>query len=224
MASDSFTGSNGVALPTHDSNWVLTGTDDYGIIYGNGVGISIWSESLYRYTGSNGNTSQIIVKGGFGDRVGPCVRMGASAYGYCLHFTDVSGSNWTRISLYKNAGWFAYIASGTWAVASEYTIRLVASGTSSPVTLTAYVNGSSVGSTEDSSSPITSGLSGLWVTGGADNAVTLGDDWTDGDSAPSGNPWYYYAQQLRSLKDKWKGLLTIPSLEEVKLYGRARYA
>jgi len=35
----------------------------------------------------------------------------------------------------------------------------------------------------------------------------------------SGNPWYYYAQQLRSLKDKWRGLLQIPSLEEVRLYG-----
>lgn len=43
-------------------------------------------------------------------------------------------------------------------------------------------------------------------------------------SGASGNPWYYYAQQLRSLKDKWRGLLTIPSLEEVKLYGRMRHA
>lgn len=42
-------------------------------------------------------------------------------------------------------------------------------------------------------------------------------------AAASGNPWYYYAQQLRSLKDKWRGLLTIPSLAEVKLYGRMRH-
>lgn len=42
-------------------------------------------------------------------------------------------------------------------------------------------------------------------------------------AAPSGNPWYYYAQQLRALKDTWRGLLQVPSLEEVKLYGRMRH-
>lgn len=46
----------------------------------------------------------------------------------------------------------------------------------------------------------------------------------NGTAAASGNPWWYYAQQLRSLKDKWRGLLTTPSLEEVRLYGRAAHA
>lgn len=46
----------------------------------------------------------------------------------------------------------------------------------------------------------------------------------EGTGGSSGNPWYYYAQHLRSLKDKWRGLLQIPSLEEVKRYGRERYA
>lgn len=219
MASDSFTGTNDVALTTHDSNWVHTTDDDYGKIYGNGVGYGAWSEGSYRYTGSNGDTSQVVVKGGYGARIGPCVRMTSGNQGYRVNFTDLSGANWTFIKLYKNGSWIAHIASGSWASASDYTLRLVASGTSSPVTLTAYVNGSSVGNTNDSSSPYTSGLSGLRLVGEADNDVTLGDDWTDGASAASGNPWYYYAQQLRSLKDKWRGLLQIPSLEEVKLYG-----
>lgn len=223
MASDSFTNSNNVALTTHNANWSLVTDDDFGIIYGNGVGYSQWSAGSYSYSGSNGDSSQVVVKGGFGNRIAPCVRMGSSTSGYGVTFSSMSGSNWTAIFLLKDGSWNADIASGTWATDSDHTVRIVASGTSSPVTLTAYVNGVSVGSAIDSSSPYTSGLSGLLLIGGADNNVTLGDDWTDGASL-SGNPWWYYSQQLHSLKDKWRGLMQIPSLEEVKLYGRMRHA
>lgn len=62
------------------------------------------------------------------------------------------------------------------------------------------------------------------ATASRSNPMIAGGIALKGVSSSSGNPWYYYAQQLRSLKDKWRGLLTIPSLAEVKLYGRTKYA
>lgn len=73
------------------------------------------------------------------------------------------------------------------------------------------------------------GASGTYYGGCTQTNATLSQSivmvaYRPATGGASGNPWYYYAQQLRSLKDKLRGLLQIPSLEEVKLYGRERYA
>ena len=62
-------------------------------------------------------------------------------------------------------------------------MRIVASGTSSPVTVNVYVDESLViNSWSDSSSPYTTGLSGIHLIGDGSNDHAFGDDWTDGDT------------------------------------------
>jgi len=182
MASDSFTGSNDTPLATHDSNWDFVVGYDAARIYDNGVSYDAWNEAGFRYTGSNGNTSQIVVKPNSGEKCAPAVRMGETTLGYTAHFSSLSGGNYTYLSLYKNGSWQTW-KSGTWSASADHTVRIVASGTSSPVTVNVYVDESLViNSWSDSSSPYTTGLSGIHIIGDGSNDHAFGDDWTDGDT------------------------------------------
>lgn len=210
MASDSFTDTNDTALTTHDSNWSFVAGDDYGRIYGNGVSYGVWSEAVYRYTGSNGNESILTIKAGANNgssaKAAPSVRVGASTTGYHLLLGSISGGNYTYCHFYKDRNWQYQIA-GTWSTSSDHTVRIVASGTSSPVTVTAYVDGSSVGSWEDSSSPYTSGYSGLYLTGDGSNDYAFGDDWSDGATAASVMPHRRIYMLLRLCLSSFLSLL-----------------
>ena len=183
MASDSFTGTNGTALTTHDANWSLCADDDFGRIYGNGVSYGAWSEGCYRYAGSNGNESIITLKAGANSgsaaKVGPAVRMGSTTSGYHLLLGSISGSNYTYLHVRKNRNWLSRF-SGTWSINSDHVVRIVASGTGSTVTINCYVDGIFVGSCDDSSTPYISGLSGIYLMGDGSNDYAFGDDWSDG--------------------------------------------
>lgn len=117
--------------------------------------------------------------------------------GYSLTFSTQSGD---RVILGASAD-----ASLSWTNASE-----IYSGAAGAVTDTSVADMTADSTSETiSCTNSNTGLSGIVLIPAASS---------------SGNPWYYYAQQLRSLKDKWRRLMQIPSLEEVKLYGRTRYA
>lgn len=181
MATDSFTGSNGTSLQTHDSNWTYVGAgSDSGRIYDNGASLNAWDSSAYRYTGSNGNISQVVAltNSGVATKIEPAVRMQSSGdQGYSINLS-ITGGIYSNCNIYKDGSWQAS-AGGSWSLASSHTLRIEAETVGSNVAVFAYVDGVFVASWIDTSSPYTSGLSGIRLGGDGSNNNAFGDDWTD---------------------------------------------
>jgi hypothetical protein len=185
--SDNFVDTNGTALATHNSNWVTmpnAGLVANCEIQSNEVrttGAFLGCSAMYNISSSD--ASQITFSA-FSDTIihkSVCVRAnvdaGANKTGYCARLANVSGGNWTNLQIEKG-GAFLDIYGISAATTSSHTVKITASGTS-PVTLTVFLDGSSLGVKTDSSSPYGTGKPGFWMVGDGDQTLTGMSNWTD---------------------------------------------
>lgn len=197
MASDSFTGADGTLLATHDTNWTQGQLIANLALSGNACGVNDKYKTVAAYYAtSTADSSQITIKAmGSSATISksPAVRMAGTARGYTL-LPLISSGIITRFAFQKNGTTIGYSTSGlSYPVTADHTLQITASGTST-VVLTAFIDGTNIGSYNDSSSPITSGSPGFYIDGGLVLSDTLIDDWTDGVSA--GFTGIYAASQL----------------------------
>lgn len=184
MASDAFTGDDGTALATHDENW--KSMSGYDVAYSELQGglcqaTANWMQQGAYYDGSTENRSKITAKGvsTTGYTKSPHVRAGAATKGYSFVLVP-SGSNWVGVAIYKNGTYAAEGGLFSIPISEDVDLEITAPGTST-VTVTAYVNGTSRLSWDDSSSPIGTGHPGFSVAAGSgDKTQTTIDTWTDG--------------------------------------------
>lgn len=185
MASDNFTDTNGTHLLDHTASitWtaVISSKPDNYTINNNSVRGAAWASANSFASTSTVDSSQVtVLANNPAGVVRPSVRMSSNNAGYMAYFTSLSGGNFTRIEVYKNNAWFARYDSVSYSQASDHTLKITASGTST-VTLEVFVDGSSLGTKTDSSSPIESGYSGFSISmATVGTAQDLLDDWTDG--------------------------------------------
>lgn len=192
MASDSFTNTDGTSLSTHNANWGTIGGTIF-TIQSNCAYAGTWAVREARYTASSADLSQVVWKGSISavqaDVAKVHVRMSSSTEGYASK-PNVSGGNVIGLILTKNGSWLGSLTGGgNPSVSLDLTLKITASGTST-VTVEGFINGTSVGTATDSSSPIAAGNPGFRSWGGA-SAVYF-DDWTDGASAAAAGappPW-----------------------------------
>jgi hypothetical protein len=136
------------------------------------------------YSISSSDASQIIIEpysdAVVGKRV--CVRAGVAAgadkTGYCAVFGSAAAGNWTTVDIIKDGAFvtslFPLVADQT----TSHTLKITASGTST-VTITGIVDGSTIGTVDDSSTPDGTGKPGFLMIGNGDAAVTGMGTWTD---------------------------------------------
>lgn len=187
-ASDSCTDADGTALATHDANWTQVNSTyavaNLKIASNKCTTTSNFAQGSAYYNASSVDTSQIVMKAATSAISGAkfvAVRMGSSQFGYSAAFATASGGNWTVMVIRKNNSFYTSI-SGSWAMASDHTVKITVSGTST-VTINVTVDGTDIGSiSSDSSSPIGSGHPGFYETGGGTAGDQDYDDWTDGAS------------------------------------------
>ena len=186
MASDNFTGADDTALETHDSNWTSINAtypvSNLEIISNTVRHEAIWQLSGAYYNGSSVDSSQIVFKAGTNGSQSRnvSVRAGSDQRGYSASLTTISSGNYTYFNISKNGAWLATLeTSGAWSVTADHTVKITASG-SSTVTIEGFVDGSSEGTTSDSSSPIGAGHPGFWTGELGTIAEGVYDDWTDG--------------------------------------------
>lgn len=202
MASDTFTGADGTALATHDANWdhvAGNGIDKFKI-YSNALRIDAFWQEAARYSASSSDTSEIVVAADTGcNSVGVLVRAGDSNEGYRVYLTVPSGGNWTKLYLAKDGNFLASFGNVSYPINTTHTLKAVASGTS-PAIITAYVDGSQVGSPySDSTSPIASGSPGIFAVAPGTSQLAL-DDWTDlAGGAPPAVPMGAISYYLRMM-------------------------
>jgi hypothetical protein len=183
---DSFTDADNMALATHNALWASPGST-YLV-----TGFKISSNAVQTtgtfttagayHTSSVSDTSQIVNKAlsNTAQTVNKyvAVRMGSATLGYAGRVT-LSGGNWTTAAFSKNGGGLGSSCSGlSYAAGSDHTMKIVASGTST-VSLTLYIDGTSVCSTTDSTSTITSGHPGFYVAGNGTVLNNVFDSWQD---------------------------------------------
>jgi hypothetical protein len=184
--SDTFTGVDGTALTTHNSNWSDTGWAS-GIvemkIYNNMLRETEYRNSAAYRNDSNSDISIVkVVATGTGSvslRKGVIVRAGAGQVGYECSLSNRNGSNWTILDIYKNGSYLNQVAISI-PQTSDHILKLVASGTG-PVNLKGYVDGTLYININDSSSPISSGHPGVVVysTSNSLSSDNYLDDWRD---------------------------------------------
>ena len=188
MASDNFTGADDTALETHDSNWTSINAtypvSNLEIISNTVRHEATWQLSGAYYNGSSVDSSQIVFKAGTNGSPARnvSVRAGSNQRGYSASLGTISSGNYTFFNISKNGAWLATLeTSGAWSVTADHTVKITASG-SSTVTIEGFVDGSSEGTTSDSSSPIGAGHPGFWTGELGTIAEGVYDDWTDGDT------------------------------------------
>jgi hypothetical protein len=186
MATDNFTDSDGVGLEVHDSNWnsVDATYTVENLEINNNVAEheGTWDHSGAWYDASSEDSSQILAIAHDHAGKNVSVRMNTNIRGYSLYMGGASGGNWTNVNVGKNGAWLAQLDTGTWSQASNWTLKVTATGTST-VTIEGFVNDSSMGTTEDSSSPLSAGHPGFFQTETNTVANARWDDWTDGAAA-----------------------------------------
>jgi len=200
MASDSFTNTNNTALGSHtvQNTWAKArgNADSEVYIYGNLLRVAAYRENHYWYSESTVDSSQVVVKPNASNSIkaGPAVRIqGGGVGGYHANLGNHSGGYATRISIEKNASWLggAPVSADNTV---DHTIKITASGTGATVTIKVYLDGELVKTLDDSSSPYTSGNSGVFLSNATTPAIDMLDDWTDG-VAVGVKPYVIYAQQ-----------------------------
>jgi hypothetical protein len=179
---DNFTGASGTILPTYNSRWVLAGgTNSISTTGVNSAQISGSASSVYYYSGSTSDTSQITAAPSsttIGYEKLTCVRVSSGIAGYCVGFSAASGGNYATCYVMKN---FRYLGGGncsTVSATASHTLGLVASGVST-VTLSVYVDGVLQGTVTDSSSPYTVSGSGFGLQGDGTPADSTVNEWQD---------------------------------------------
>lgn len=182
---DSFTGTDGTALATHDSSWAAMSSAGVSsaVISGNAVTISgVYNDIRARYTTSTADVSQVTSKAfsntASNTRKTVHVRSGATTDGYSFFLDTLSGGNFTGLEFDKGASYLGSCGGLSIPAGSDHVLKITASGTNT-VTLTAYVNGTQVCQTTDSSSTITSGNPGFGVLGNGVAGNNFIDTWSD---------------------------------------------
>ena len=170
-----------------NGNWaVITGSWSYlstpgGCLNSASVeGLAIWTGDTFtadQYAQVGADTSQYE---------GPCARCGDGGGG-----TNNGYNIYTRageVNFYKWVAGSRTTLSGTWtnSLAGGEDVKLAATGTS-PVTLEVFVNGVSVGSTTDGSSPITTGNPGM-IAYQSGTSNFRGDNVGGGGGGPTAIP------------------------------------
>lgn len=166
---DTFDGTNGTALATHDANWTSMFTGGAAVLNGSGAVTSSTPLAMFRYAGL-GYTDQVakvtldtqVYPGGVMVRCGGTAG-GSNDTGYFAFM--VSGG--TIVRIYKrtastNTQLGSDSATQTFTAGDTIEIRATGTGT---VTLTAHKNGgAAIVSTTDSSSPHNTGDPGLYLS------------------------------------------------------------
>lgn len=143
--SDSFAGSASTPLATHNPCWITYDTTNYEVgnlvLAGSGIvqTVGIFSDGGALYSGDTSSTSQITVSGGASGTAAAIVRAITSTQGgYGANLASLSGGNYTSLTIFGNTIFSS--CGGTWSAASSHDIKIVAVGTTSPITVNAYVD------------------------------------------------------------------------------------
>ena len=180
VASDNFTRANASSL---GSNWTGSGYS----ISSNKAYPSVVFAQVY-YSGSTFTANQCssvqVAAWDTSNYPGVAVRVQASAEkGYYAYCATASG-NCSSIKLVKATASGSYTTEETissLSLAPGGTLTVVATGTSSPVSVSVYWNGSQIGTTfSDSSSPYTSGYPGMMTD--YSSSATYGATYWEGDN------------------------------------------
>lgn len=188
LASDNFNRANngdlGTAWDVMTSEMALTVSSNTAVpnVMGNDC-----TETNNSVTWPDNQYSQAVVTvtggtSGGGEGAGVCVRGSASARTYYRIIANAAATN--NVEIAKFSGGYTQLAVITSSWSGANTMKAEISG-SAPATITVYKNGSSIGSTTDSS--IASGRAGATYSATVTTAVL--DDWEGGDAAAAGtNP------------------------------------
>lgn len=185
--SDAFTGADDTALATHDANWGDANSTytvaNMEIISNRAQPTGNYSQGGARYTTSTSDTVQMVYIGGrsgAGGAFNACfVRGNGTVLGYSVALGGESGGNWTEAKVYKNlSNQLGTSISGSWAQASDHTIRIVASGTTT-VTLTVSIDDIEIGSRQDTTDTYESGNPGFFAYPDGTMANSIFDDFQD---------------------------------------------
>ena len=187
MASDNFTNDDGTALETHNPEWTSVG----GLYVVTNLEINsniaeheaAWQTSGCYYDASSEDDSEIVDKARDAGAKHVACRMDASELGYDCSIGFESGGNWVDCYIGRSGGYLdtLELGGGIWSQASDHTIRVTASGTTT-VTIEGFVDDVSQGTIEDSSGSRLEGPGhpGFWTAEAGDVTDTRWDDWTDG--------------------------------------------
>ncbi|MGD0680878.1 MAG: chitobiase/beta-hexosaminidase C-terminal domain-containing protein [Terracidiphilus sp.] len=189
--SENFTGASGTLLPAYNSKWVLAGgTNSIYTTGANSAQVSGSASSVYYYSASSSNTSQITLAPSsttIGYEKLACVRVSGGIAGYCVGFSAASSGNYSACYVMKNFKYLDGGSCGTVSATATHTLALVASGTST-VSLSVYVDGVLKGTVTDSSNPYTVAGSGFGLQGDgtpADSTINEWQDYSGSSPAPS---------------------------------------
>jgi hypothetical protein len=189
--SENFTGPSGTLLPTYNSKWALAGgTNSIYTTGANSAQVSGSASSVYYYSASSSNTSQITLAPSsttIGYEKLACVRVSGGIAGYCVGFSAASSGNYSACYVMKNFKYLDGGSCGTVSATATHTLALVASGTST-VSLSVYVDGVLKGTVTDSSNPYTVAGSGFGLQGDgtpADSTINEWQDYSGSSPAPS---------------------------------------
>ena len=145
--SDTFSGTSGTLLATHNSNWVSI--DATWLVTSCQLGGSntvqltaAFGTCGAYYSTATADISQAVVPSGNTDNnyaYGPVIRASsANGLGYFLYFDAFTSPNFTGAEIaIGDAATFLCSGTGTWANTANHTLRITASGT----TITAYIDG-----------------------------------------------------------------------------------
>ncbi len=187
---DAFTDTDAVHVLDHHmtyngtSHWTcsLGAAPDGFVINTNAVQGGAWADSNHAfYSPSTVDSSQITHKASTptAAAVKACVRMPANNSGYCVGLSTISGANYTTVDVTKNGVYLSGWGSVTYATASDHTVKITASGTTT-VTISVWIDGGEMASTlSDSTTPLGAGNSGFQVVNNNGSARIMLDDYTD---------------------------------------------
>lgn len=187
-ASDTFAGTTGTALATHNSCWSNANAtyvvSSWQLNGSSAVKITSQFGSAGAIYNNTSDTSSLVIKQATATHYNTttvAVRMTLNTHlGYSAGFTGaISGGNLGTVTLNKDNGFFN-ACFGTWSATADHTIKIVASGTST-TSINISVDGVACGSTfTDSSSPLTSGSPGFYATGdNTSTSDTINGPWQD---------------------------------------------
>lgn len=200
MATDSFTGTDGTALSTHDANWsafngTLAAQGGGVLITGGYAGMPTDFDAVGSfYSSSSSDNCQIVKKGssGFGSaRARFCVRAGTDTFGYNVMLESLTGDDFGTVTLYKHTTYVVATNGLSIPRTSDITVRIRATENGGNQDLECWINGSQItwGSPTnnvirtDSTSPLSTGSPGFWLSGSGSKVDSYVDDFDDLESS-----------------------------------------
>lgn len=168
--SDTFSGTVGTALATHNPNWVNYSStyvvSGFLLTGSNSVKLStVWANSGAMYNTSTSDTIQITEGPHVGASTGSivCVRAitGPSNSGYCISFTGHSGSSFPTVTLSYNGGYRAGVpvnGHGPWEDSVSHTMKLQCLGDGASAVCTTWIDGQQLGNVSGQAGDRASGV------------------------------------------------------------------